>query len=129
MSSIDDPGAVEKVIERLKDEIRYLHKTDVVWKKMPDDDCDNEILVTYRHDLIRTFLRSLSYSIIRNDPSKLYSILKILDAINFTQNFIANSRKVLDSCLIQNEMIQFVFNENKTKPEEYLIQNIDPIIL
>jgi len=119
MSSIDDPGAVEKVIERLKDEIRYLHKTDVVWKKMPDDDCDNEILVTYRHDLIRTFLRSLSYSIIRNDPN----------AINFTQNFIANSRKVLDSCLIQNEMIQFVFNENKTKPEEYLIQNIDPIIL
>jgi hypothetical protein len=43
MSSLDDPGAVEKVIESLKIEMSYLHETEVQWKKLPDDDCDTEI--------------------------------------------------------------------------------------
>jgi hypothetical protein len=71
MQSIDDPTAVERVVDRLKEEIRYLHETDVKWNKMPDDDSESEILNILRQDMIRTLLRFLSYTIIRNDPSKL----------------------------------------------------------
>jgi hypothetical protein len=72
MSSIEDPGAVERVIDRLKDEIRNLHVVDTKWHKMADDDCESDISNSYRQDLIRTLLRFLSYTIIRNDPSKIY---------------------------------------------------------
>ena len=47
-----------------------LHQPERVWVKFADDDCENETLPTYRHDLIRTFLRLLSSSILRNNPSK-----------------------------------------------------------
>jgi hypothetical protein len=90
VSSLDDPGAVEIVIERLRDEIKNLHAIDVKWKKLPDDDNEVDLSPSFRHEMIRTYLRFLSYSIIRNDPN----------AINFTQNFIANSRKILDSSLL-----------------------------
>jgi hypothetical protein len=48
MQSIDDPGAVERVVERIKEEIRYLHLLDVKWEKMVDDDCESDILNSYR---------------------------------------------------------------------------------
>ncbi len=70
MQTIDDPQAVERVIERLKEEIRYLHDVDIKWTKMADDDSESEILNIYRQDMIRTLLRFLSYTVIRNDPSK-----------------------------------------------------------
>ena len=70
MQSIDDPTAVERVVDRLKEEIRYLHEVDLKWNKMSDDDSESEILNVYRQDMIRTLLRFLSYTIIRNDPSK-----------------------------------------------------------
>lgn len=90
VSSLDDPGAVEIVIERLRDEIKNLHGVDTKWKKLSDDDNEVDLSPSFRHEMIRTYLRFLSYSIIRNDPN----------AINFTQNFIANSRKILDSGLL-----------------------------
>ena len=43
MSSLDDPGAVEKLIDRLKEEIMYMHAVDVKWTKLPEDDCEGEI--------------------------------------------------------------------------------------
>lgn len=67
---MDDPGAVERVIDRLKEELEALSKVTIKWGKHPDDDCEAEFSISYRHDMIRTLLRFLSYSIIRNDPSK-----------------------------------------------------------
>ncbi len=43
MSSLDDPGAVEIVIERLKYEISNLHAVDVKWEKLADDDNEGGI--------------------------------------------------------------------------------------
>ncbi len=68
--SLDDQEAVQRLIARLKEEMALLHQPERVWVKFADDDCENETLPTYRHDLIRTFLRLLSSSILRNDPSK-----------------------------------------------------------
>jgi hypothetical protein len=70
MQTIDDPWAVERVISRLKEEIHFLHDTDIKWTKMADDDSESEILNFHRQDMIRTLLRFLSYTVIRNDPSK-----------------------------------------------------------
>jgi len=55
--------------------------------------------------------------------------LTVLDAINFTQNFVANSRKILDSDLIQNEMLQYIFELNQNLEDDKLINTIDPVIL
>jgi len=120
MSSLDDPGAVEIVIDRLKDEIKNLHAVDVKWSKLPDDDNEVEIYPSFRHEMIRTYLRFLSYSIVRNDPN----------AINFTQNFVANSRKILDSGLLQTDMMRYIFEPNNSSPDEsFLNKAIDPVIL
>jgi hypothetical protein len=48
LQSIDDPTAVERVVDRLKEEIRYLHDVDTKWIKMPDDDSESDILNIYR---------------------------------------------------------------------------------
>ena len=72
-ASIEDHGAVEKVIYRLKYEISIIEDDDESkWFKAKNDDTDNNILLMYKQDLIRTCLRFLCYSIIRNDPSKSF---------------------------------------------------------
>ena len=52
-----------------------------------------------------------------------------IDAINFNQNFIANSRKILESNLIQDELVRHIFNANSETLSEKGIKIIDPIIL
>ncbi|CDW84627.1 ubiquitin hect domain family protein [Stylonychia lemnae] len=119
-STIEDPGAVEWVIFRLKFEINVLKDITKTWELAQDDDTDNKILLAYRQDLIRTLLRFLSYSIIRNDPN----------AINFNQNFIANSRKILESNLIQEDIAREIFDVNRQEGSDNLsFINTDPILL
>jgi len=129
-ASIEDPGAVEKLVDRLKVEISLLFQTHIRQAKAQDDDMETDMLLSYKQDFIRTCLRFLCYSIIRNDPSK--STLpsdSSIDAINFNQNFIANSRKILESNLIQNELVEFVFKRNKKDSSEEEKRAIDPILL
>ena len=71
LQSLDDPGAVEIVVERLREEIKNLHAVDVRWSKFSDDDHEMDINPIYRHEMIRTYLRFLSYSIVRNDPNAI----------------------------------------------------------
>lgn len=58
-----------------------------------------------------------------------FILYNCIDAINFTQNFVANSRKILDSGLVQITMHTYIFEANKTKSEAFLTQTIDPVIL
>lgn len=43
ISTLDDSGAVEKLVGRVKNELKNLHKTDLIWKKFEDDDIEGEI--------------------------------------------------------------------------------------
>ena len=52
-----------------------------------------------RQDLIGSFLRFLCYSIIRMDPN----------AISINQNFVAHSRKILESSIFEDCLKDFVF--------------------
>lgn len=47
-STIDDPGAVEMIIERLKFEIRMLKEENIQWTKAEDDDTETNIQLCYR---------------------------------------------------------------------------------
>lgn len=73
--SLDDQESVQRLIERLKEEIGAIHQ-EKVWGKAADDDCENDTQPQYRHDLIRTLLKILQQSIIRNDPSKIITKIK-----------------------------------------------------
>ena len=42
MSSLDDPEAVERIIERLKIEIIAATMENIKWVKAEDDDCESE---------------------------------------------------------------------------------------
>ena len=44
---------------------------DVKWSKFSDDDHEMDINPIYRQEMIRTYLRFLSYSIVRNDPNAI----------------------------------------------------------
>lgn len=49
MQTLEEPGTVERLVERLREEVEYLHGgNEVRWGKLPDDDCENEILNQYR---------------------------------------------------------------------------------
>lgn len=81
--NLDDQESVQRLIERLKEEISFIHQ-ERQWLKPADDDCENDTQPQYRHDLIRTLLKILQQSIIRNDPSKIKCLTLILiDAINY----------------------------------------------
>lgn len=118
-ASLEDPCAVEKMIVRLKAEIRIIHEDENKWKKAEDDDTENQMVLAYKQEFIKTCLRFLCYSVIREDPN----------AISFNQNFIANSRKILESNIIQNELMEYVFNRNTTDSEDQIRKVIEPIIL
>ena len=61
-----------------------------------------------RQDLIGSFLRFLCYSIIRMDPNQ----------ISINQNFVAHSRKILESNIFQDCLRELVFESNPSKESE-----------
>ena len=74
-----------------------------------------------RHDLIGSFLRFLCYSIIRMDPNQ----------ISINQNFVAHSRKILESRIFEDCLKELVFDRNPAKdaPDVRYEKVIDPIYL
>jgi hypothetical protein len=80
--------------------------------------------LSMRQEFIRSCLRFLSYSIIRTDPNQ--------PSVN--QNFVAHSRKILDSGLFQDVIKDKVFKANNVDPTNGKVSKayeivIDPVYL
>lgn len=85
----------------------YLRIYDKSW---PDDD---DYLSKYqtleqRQQLIRLLVKFLCFCIIRNDPN----------LISYNQNFVAHSRKILESSVIQDDMLLNIFKIHETLPNQ-----------
>lgn len=80
-----------------------------------------------RQDLIGSFLRFLCYTIIKMDPNQ----------ISINQNFVAHSRKILESRIFEDCLLELVFKPNSSKADnttstehrERFEKVIDPIYL
>jgi hypothetical protein len=97
-----------KIIDRLKVEFEILKEDMSVepnrWisdKKRNDMDFNAATLMR-RHKFIKDCLGFLCYSIIRMDPTQVAQ----------QQNFVANSRKILESNLFEECLMDFVFLKN-----------------
>ena len=125
--TFDDSSQLLILIERLKWEFNIL-KLDFegkgdLWKASELD--DNEFCVlslSKRQDFIGSCLRFLCYSIIRTDPNQ----------ISINQNFIAHSRKILESRLFDDYFRNFVFANSREETAEKSAMHekvVDPIFL
>lgn len=75
-----------------------------------------------RQEFISTGLRFLCYSIIRTDPN----------SFSLNQNFVAHSRKILDSRLFEDTLREFVFENNPETADEgdsLYRKVVDPVFL
>lgn len=61
----------------------------------------------------------LCYSIIRMDPTQ----------INQQNNFVPYSRKILESCLFEECLMDFVFLNNTQPPMPHYVKVADPIFM
>ena len=89
-----------------------------------DDSLGRSHTLAKRQDLIGSFLRFLCYTIIRMDPNQ----------ISINQNFVSHSRKILESHIFEEFLIDLVFKPNfeKSSTDEDRVKFekvIDPIFL
>ncbi len=62
--------------------------------------------MTHRQQLIKTILKFLCFCIVKSDPNLM----------SFNQNFIAHSRKILESSIIQDDILINIFKVYETLP-------------
>lgn len=103
----------------------YLQIYDKSW---PDDD---DYLSKYqtleqRQQLIRLLIKFLCFCIVRNDPN----------LISYNQNFVAHSRKILESSVIQDDMLLNIFKIHETLPNQedqrsrsQIEETVSPLVL
>lgn len=120
--SFDDPRQLVHLIERLKVELHILKEDfegNSNWAPSQADDSDlNSHTMAKRQELIGSCLRFLCVSIVKMDPNQ----------ISISQNFVAHSRKILESNIFEECLKELVFESSKGEYDETkLEQVIDPI--
>lgn len=105
------------MIDRLKTELNILREDyenfqpgaaqqPQAWMPSPHDDSQVQShSLAKRQDLIGSFLRFLCYTIIKMDPNQ----------ISINQNFVAYSRKILESSIFEDFLLDLVFRANPAK--------------
>jgi hypothetical protein len=144
--SFDDTAILARLVQKLRHEIDiiakqsqsqhvekdprkkgYLFIYDQSW---PNDD---DYLSRYqnlqqRHIIVKYLLNILQFCITRNDQN----------LVSYNQNFVAHTRKILESSLIQDDFVTKVFKIHETQPptvaaggkdENQVQETISPLVL
>lgn len=117
----DDSNLLDLLIQRLKVELVGLQQELTGgWQFKPsvDDYEFNNFTLEKRQKFIKDLFGFLCYAVIRIDPTRL----------NQNQNFIAHSRKILESNLFDSVM-DFVFLQNSQDSSKLFKKVVDPIFM
>lgn len=114
--SFDDTQKLTIIIDKLRHEINiiklqseYVGDYKNTYNKSWTDDDDYICMyqtIQQRHQLIKLLLKLLCFCIVRNDPNLM----------SYNQNFIAHSRKILESSVIQDDILINIFKIHETLP-------------
>lgn len=138
--SFDDTAKLDRVIEKLRNEIEIIYRQSQHHSDNEDDYQmtynqswlgDDDYVSKYqkinmRHMLIKHMFKFLGFCIVRNDPN----------LVSYNQNFIAHSRKILESSILQDDLLIKILKIHETLPtQEHLQvkaqieQTVSPLVL
>lgn len=154
--SFDDTQKLNKLIEKLKQELQIIkvqsqvnceegvdhQKSPIMYpfhargkpylrlyeRSWPNDDdyLGRYQTLSQRQLLIKQLLRLLCFCIKRNDPN----------LVSYNQNFIAHSRKILESSIIQDDILTNIFKVHETLPlqqdkksKDQIEETVTPLVL